>query len=366
MIVIGVDCHKASHTCVAVDGTGRRQAETTVDATDSGHEKALRWARRRYPDEVITWALEDARHVSGRLERFLLKSGQRCVRVPTRLMARTRHATSRTPGKSDPVDALAAARAYLREPNLPIACHDDVSRELKLLVDFREVLVEQRTAIWNRVLWRLHELDPGRKVGPLYAVRHREPVQRWLATQSGITAELAAVEVEDIAQLTDQIKQWERRIERIVRDIAPNLLAMPGVGELTAARIIGETALVSRFGGREAAFARIAGVAPAPQWSGGTAGRMRRSKAGNRQLNAAVHRIAVTQLRMAGPGRIYFDKKVTEGHSRSMALRCLKRRVCRTVFTKLTADHRRRYPNDDSPPKTWGSRDETAAVAITD
>lgn len=362
MFVIGIDAHKSSHTLVAVDGTGRRQAEKTVDATDSGHHKALRWARGRYPTDELTWAIEDVRHVSGRLERFLLESGERCVRVPTRLMARTRHETSRVPGKSDPVDALAVARAYLREPSLPVACHDDASRELKLLVDYRESLVMQRTAIWNRLLWRIHELDPGRKVGPLDAVRHREPVQRWLATLSGVVAQLAGVELEDIARLTTDIRQWERRIDERVRDIAPNLLDMPGVGTLTAARIIGEAAMVTRFAGSEAAFARFAGVAPAPRWSGSTAGQMRRSKVGNRRLNSAVHRVAVTQLRLGGPGRLYFEKKVQEGHSRSMALRSLKRRVCRVVFTRLNADHRIRYPNS-GPPETWAGQRNSSASA---
>ena len=81
--------------------------------------------------------------------------------MPPKLMAQTR-ASARTRGKSDPIDALAVARAVLREPDLPVASHDEVSRELKLLVDRREDLVGQRTSTINRLLWRVHELDPER------------------------------------------------------------------------------------------------------------------------------------------------------------------------------------------------------------
>jgi len=99
----------------------------------------------------LTWAVEDCRHLSARLERDLLGSGARVVRVPPKMMALAR-ASARTRGKSDPIDALAVARAYLREPSLPVACHDEVSRELKVLVDRRETLVAQRTATINKLV----------------------------------------------------------------------------------------------------------------------------------------------------------------------------------------------------------------------
>src|SRR5215213_9885409 len=104
-------------------------------------------------------AVEDCRHVSTRLERALLDAGQSVVWVPAKLMAQTR-ASARTRGKSDPIDALAVARAVLREPDLPVASHDEASRELKLLVDRRDDLVKERTAMMNRFRWHLHRIDP--------------------------------------------------------------------------------------------------------------------------------------------------------------------------------------------------------------
>jgi transposase len=158
MVMLGVDVHKDSHTAAAVDEVGRELDVRTVRATDAGHRQLVRWARTHWPQER-TWAVEDCRHVSTRLERALLAAGEKVVRVPPKLMAGARDG-ARTRGKSDPIDALAIARAALREPDLPIATHDQPSRELKLLVDHREDLVAERTRMQNRLRWHLHELDP--------------------------------------------------------------------------------------------------------------------------------------------------------------------------------------------------------------
>jgi len=258
------------------------------------------------------------------------------------LMAQTR-ASARTRGKSDPIDALAVARAYQREPDLPVASHDEVSRGLKLLVDRREVLVSQRTATINRLRWRVHELDPERSPAPrsLDLAKHRRLLQQWLDTQHGLVAELARDELADITRLTEAINALAKRIGERTRAVAPTLLALPGCGELTAAKLVGEAAGVTRFKS-EAAFARHAGVAPIPVWSGNTAGRVRMTRSGNRQLNAALHRIALTQIRLDGSGQAYYRKKLDTGASTHEALRSLKRRLARVVFNHLHTDHNNR------------------------
>jgi transposase len=311
MVVVGADVHKRTHTFVAVDEVGKKLAEKVVRA------------------------IEDCRHLSARLERDLLAAGQKVVRVPSKLMAQTR-ASARTRGKSDPIDALAVARAFLREPELPIASHDEVSRELKLLVDRREDLVAQRTSTINRLLWRVHELDPARAPKPrsLDLAKHRTLLSRWLATQRGLVAELARDELADITRLTDSIDALAKRIGDRVHQVAPTLLALPGCGELTAAKLVGEAAGVTRFK-TDAAFARHTGVAPIPVWSGNTAGRVRMTRSGNRQLNAALHRIAVTQIRLPGLGQTYYRRRIDAGDSKTEALRCLKRRLARVVFRIL-------------------------------
>lgn len=338
MVVVGADVHKRTHTFVAVDEVGRELGHRTFEATTAGHRDAVRWARQKFGDE-LRWAIEDCRHLSARLERDLLTAGQSVVRVPPKMMAEQRR-VARTRGKSDPIDAAAVARAALREPDLPVASHDEVSRELKLLVDRREDLVQQRTATINRLLWRVHELDPSwaPPARSLDVAKQQKLLMDRLSGVPGIVAELARDELTEIVALTATINALERRIRDRVTVAAPTLLAMPGVGVLTAAKIVGEAAGVGRFKS-EAAFARHAGIAPIPVWSGNTAGRVRLTRSGNRQLNAAVHRIAVTQIRLDGLGKIYYDKKRAEGMSTTEALRCLKRRLARVVFNHLTTDH---------------------------
>ena len=117
----------------------------------------LRWAEKFGQQRL--WAVEDCRHLSRRLERDLLGAGERIVRVPTKLMAHARDA-ARSYGKSDPIDALAVARAALREPQLPAARLEGPARQVRLLVDHRDNLVAERTRAINRLRWHLHELDP--------------------------------------------------------------------------------------------------------------------------------------------------------------------------------------------------------------
>jgi transposase len=341
MVVVGADVHKRTHTFVAVNEAGRKIGEKTVNAITAGHAEAVMWARKQFGTDVV-WAIEDCRHLSARLERDLLGVGQKVVRVPPKLMAQSR-ASARTRGKSDPIDALAVARGFLREPDLPVASHDETSRELKLLVDRREVLVAQRTATINRLLWRVHELDPERapKARSLDLAKHRRLLSGWLDTQSGIVAELARDELADITRLTEVINALAKRIGQRVRTVAPALLALPGCAELTAAKLVGQAAGVVRFKS-EAAFARHAGVAPVPVWSGNTRGRVRLTRSGNRQLNAALHRIAVTQIRLDGLGQIYYRHRLAAGDSTTEALRCLKRRLARVVFGHLHSDHNNR------------------------
>ncbi|MFP5073241.1 IS110 family transposase [Pseudonocardia nantongensis] len=335
VVVLGIDVHKDTHTTVAVDEVGRQIGQRTVRAIDPGHEQLVRWARQEYRGERV-WAVEDCRHVSTRLERALLAAGERVVRVPPKLMAGARH-SARTRGKSDPIDALAIARAALREPDLAAAEHDQVSRDLKLLVDHREDLVAERTRNQNRVRWHLHELDPeldipARSLGRLVVL---DRLQNWLAEQpSSILVRLAIELLADVRAATVRINAAERELSELTAQVAAPLLELAGVGPLTAAKIVGETANVTRFRS-EACFAMHAGVAPVPASSGRTH-RHRLARGGNRQLNAALHRIAVTQTRLPGSlGHAYYQRRRNQGNTKMEALRAMKRRLARVVFNHL-------------------------------
>ena len=339
--VIGVDVHKRNHTFVAVDCTGRKVATKSAQATTAGHQAVLRWARITCPESRL-WGVEDVRGLSGQLEAELLDAGEVVVRVPPKLTARQR-ASARTVGKSDAIDALAVARVVLREPDLPIARHDAYSREMKLLVDYRDTLVTTRTAITNRVLGRLHELAPERSSTRLvlsYA-NHRRVAEALAESHTGMLAELTRAELAQIATVSDHINGLEKRIETTVRCDASALVSIDGCGPLMAAKIIGETADVSRFAS-EAKYARYVGVAPIPHWSGGTSVHVRATRSGNRQLNRALHTIAMIQIRHGGRGEQYYRRRIADGDTHRQALRCLKRQVCRAVYNALITDTKAR------------------------
>ena len=334
MVTVGTDSHKATHTFVATDDTVRELGQATFSADSDGHLKALRWSSK-WPQRC--WALEDCRHLSRRLERDLLGAGEKVVRVPPKLMAGARQ-SARTRGKSDPIDALAVARAALREPNLPSAELDGPSSELRPLVDHREDLVTERTRIQNRLRWHLHELAPG--TAPEGRVLDRSKVLKaldeQLAEHSGLVAEIARELLGRIRDLTLRITHLEREISARTAQLAPSLVALQGCGALTAAKLVGEVAGVRRFKSR-AAFAMHNGTAPIPVWSG-RADRFRLNRGGNRQLNVALHRIAITQMRLQGIGRDYIAKRVGQGNSKTEAIRALRRRISDEVYRRLWQD----------------------------
>ena len=334
MVMIGADSHKRSHTLVAVDETGRRLAEKTSPATPAGHLELLRWAKRW---AERTFAQEDCRNLSRGLERDLLLAGEHVVRVPPKLMAGTRR-SSREPGKSDPIDALAVARAALREPDLPVAVLDGPEREVRLLVDHREDLVAARTQAQNRLRWHLHELMPGdeptsRSLGRPVVLT---ALERRLAGIDGTVARIARDLVVRIRELTAAIDALEREIAGLVVDLAPSLLDLQGCAHLSAAKLVGETAGIGRFGSA-AKFARHNGTAPVPVWSGNAA-RHRLSRTGNRQLNVVLHRIAITQIRLGGVGRAYFEHRLELGDTKREAIRALRRRISDQVFRRMRDD----------------------------
>jgi transposase len=339
MITLGIDAHKRTHTVVAVDDVGRQLGTKTTRATTSeDHLDIIRWADRFGPERL--WAVEDCRHLSRRLESDMLAAGERIVRVPPKLMAHARDA-ARTYGKSDPIDALAVAHAALRNPDLPAAQLDGPARELRLLVDHREDLVGERTRCLNRLRWHLHELDatwdpPARS---LTSCKNLDATAVRLEDFDGPVARIAAEIVTHARQLTVRERALEREITAIVTKLAPTLLALAGVGALTAAKIVAETADVRRFKSKDA-YARHNGTAPLPVWSGNRE-RHRLSRTGNRQLNAAIHRIAITQARCHEDAIAYLERRITDPHyqnTKTEARRALKRRLSDVVYRALLAD----------------------------
>lgn len=339
--MIGIDAHKRSHTVCAIGAAvGEPIGELTIQADDAGLERMIAWAMPLAPERL--WAIEDCRHVTGRLERRLIGLGETVIRVPPKLMASARRST-RTPGKSDPIDARAIALAAIREPDLPRATLPGEERELRLMVDYRDQLVHERTVVQNRIRWHLHELCPELDVPSRSLDRKPWPAtvaRRLRLIGPGVQTSIVAAQLKRMNLLTKEINDLERTITKTVRLLAPELLVIRGCGALTAAKIVGEVAGVKRF--RSAAkLALHAGAAPLPA-SSGTSNRHRLNRTGNRQLNAALHRIAITQAARDPRARAYIQRKKEEGKSTREALRCLKRHLARVVFNALQQAETRR------------------------
>jgi transposase len=336
MIVLGADAHKRSHTIAAVQAaTGEVLGDKTAAVSASGFGQLLIWARGLEGERM--WALEDCRHVSGALERFLIARGERVVRVSTRLMAGSRR-SSRDRGKSDRIDAISVARAAVAAgiDTLPTAALAGPELDLRLLVDHRERLVRARVALNSTLQWNLHDLWPELTLpgGALVSIKWSSRIGRRLArAEQTMRVRIARDELRRLRELTTAIKALEAEIAELVGRLAPHLVAEPGCGPLTAAKLVGEIAGADRFSS-DAKLARAAGIAPIPVSSGKT-NRHRLDRGGNRQINAAIHRIAVTRARCHPETRDYIARKKAEGKTNRDAIRSLKRHLARRIWHLL-------------------------------
>jgi transposase len=340
MMVFGVDPHKQSHTAVAADGLGRRQAHKTVRARREGHRELIAWARELAPDGR-RWAVEDVRHVASGLVRELLAAGEEVVFVPTRLMAGMRSG-GRERGKSDPIDALANARAALREDVfLPAARLNGQVLDVRRLSDHRDDLVTARTRTINRLRWLVHDLDPALAPAPRTLSRTRkarrqlETGLRALPASAGRRIALSLLAA--VTALTGEIAGLDEDLTALITRLCPELLAVCGIGVVSAARILGETGDIRRFRS-PAAYARHNGTAPIPA-SSGTRDTHRLNRGGNRQVNAAIYRAALVQARCHDGARALLDRRAaTIRETRKAALRVLKRHLSDVIYRALQAD----------------------------
>jgi transposase len=340
MIVIGADIHKSTHALAAVDArTGQLLGEREIPAREQGHLEALRWAHELGTE--IVWAIEDCRDLSHHLENTLIAAGERVIRVAPKLMGASRRG-EREPGKSDQIDACAIARAVLREgiERFPVAFLDEDAMEIRMLCDHRESLVNERTRLINRLRIHLVVLDPeleasipARKLD--YPGQLQRITRRLRAMPQTARVRIAREQVKRIGALTREAEALKRELRDLIRVHRPELLEETGCGPLTAAILIGQTAGAQRFTS-DAHFARTAGVAPIPV-SSGRRDRHRLDRGGNRQLNRALHIIAITRGRLDPTTRAYLARKEAEGKTRIEAMRCLKRHLARRYHRLLVA-----------------------------
>jgi transposase len=331
MAVVGLDTHKRMVAACALDEVGAVLAERIFGCDPDGIGELAAWAADLRPTRI---GVESSSSYGAPVARALAAAGLLVREVPPQLSRRERGRTRRA-GKSDPGDALAIARVTLRESDLPPIRVEDRAEELGLLVDAREDLVAHQTRVRNRLHAHLVVLLPGYARAAARLVRRRElaRIEAALAPLVGTRAELARGLLAEVRDLGVRADELERRIA--VAIAGHPLLGMPGVGVLTAARLVAETGDVRRFRSPDA-FAMLAGVVPIPASSGETR-RMRLNRGGNRRLNRAMYTIALAQSWHHPPARAYLERQRAAGKSWAEALRCLKHRISRRVFRLLQA-----------------------------
>jgi transposase len=274
------------------------------------------------------------------LSRLLLASGEDVREVPTTLTHRQRRRRA-SQGKSDMVDSVAIARIVASGEVLPSAHRLEVLTDLRALVEYRDQLVRARTQVANRTHADLVNVLPGyeRQVPNLRAKAHRTTARSLLRRDRSVRAELGRKRLGELSRLEREIAAMDRRIEQTVRKTGTSLTSIPGVGPFIAAKILGEVGDPSRVRSKPA-FAVLSGTAPLSA-SSGQVQRHRLNRGGNRQLNWALHYIALAQCRIMPDAQAYMDRQREAGKSHKEAMRCLKRHLSNVVYRHLVADARR-------------------------
>jgi transposase len=336
--VIGVDPHKSVHEACALTNT--TQQRLRISATPAGYRKLLQWART-FPER--TWAVEGAHGLGRHLAQFLLAHGEAVVDVPSFLSARVRELSRGGRRKTDAIDALATARAARDADVLHPVPIEDTDTVIGMLNERRDNLISQRTRTANQLHALLRDLIAGGLDGELTAtgatrvLRSVRPDTLVAEQRKLLAYDLLA----DIRELDRKLADLDQRLESALAEHGTTLTDLGGVGTVLAARVLAHTGPVDRFP-TEAHYASYAGVAPV-EIASGERTRHRLSRAGNRQLNCALHLIALQQVRHNRQGgRDYYRRKLAAGKNPKEAMRCLKRHIATTLYRRMVADHTRR------------------------
>jgi transposase len=339
MIMIGIDPHKATHTAVAVDDHEVVLGELTVRASAVQADRLRRWADN-FDDH--RWAVEAANGLGYLVAQQLVAAGETVFDVPPVLASRVRILGSGKAQKNDPNDARSVAVAALRSERLLQVRADDHTRVIRLLVKRHRDIARLRNKHCVRLHALLLEFIPGGIRNEMTVAKARDLLEQFQITDQVahhrvlIASELA----DDIERLDSAMRASKRRVAAAVAASGTTLTEIHGVGPIIAAMIIAQTGDITRFPscGHYASYNATAPI----EASSGPKARHRLNPRGNRQLNWAIHTIAITQLRYDTAGRRFYDRKVAEGKTTKEALRALKRRLSDVVYRHLVADAHRR------------------------
>jgi transposase len=341
VITIGIDPHKRSLTAAALDSHSRLLGQLRLAATSQAGRQLLGWAVSNGWSER-RWAVEGASGLGRGIAQQLVAAGEPVVDVPAKLAARARLLSTSSARKSDLADACSVAAAALHHRRLRPVVLEDQTVVLGLLSDRRDDLVAERTRTLSRLHVLLADLQPGGAARELSAaraaalLRRVHPITIVDVERKRIAHQLLA----DVRRLDRQVKIASQAIRQAIRDHGTTLTQVYGVGPVLAAKLVGHAGDITRFPDRDH-FASYTGTAPV-EASSGDVRRHRLNRGGNRQLNTALHLIAVCQIRDPSPGQVYYRRKLDQAKTPEEARRSLKRHLANVVYRHLVADHRHR------------------------
>lgn len=331
----GVDTHKDTLAVAVIDHAGRVVSQLELPNQDSGYVRLLALLTSH---NVVRVGIEGSGNFGWPAAIYLLKRDVSVVEVPPLMTSRERLSRPGQ-GKTDPVDAIAIARITARGDALPpVRPMTGHAADLRVLTEYRDQLVNERTATANRVHTDLLWLRPGyqHQLPHLTNISHLHAALQLLDGEDSVRAAVTRARLDRMLTLTEQLAELRIQIDALVKASSSTLPELYGVGPVVAATIIGHVVDVRRYPTRHH-FATANGTAPIPASSGRTV-RHRLNRGGNRQLNRAIYTIAITQIRADTEGRAYYQRKRAEGKTSREALRCLKRRLSDLIYRRLRAD----------------------------
>ena len=334
-VVIGVDTHSQSHTAALLDArTGGVLARATVTADPDGYAELVAVAEQH--SGLRAWAMEGTGGYGAGLARHLAGGEELVVELD-----RPKRPARRAGAKSDPIDAERAARDALARTQLAKPKTGRERAALQMLLTVRRAAVEAATAA-QRQLLAMVITSPE----PVRGRFRGQTTRAMIATATRLRPGASSGDIEIITALTvlhdlarrirsleAEALDHEKAIRAIVRSWRPDLLQLTGVGPVVAATVLTAWSHPGRCRS-DAAFAMLAGTAPIPASSGKTV-RYRLNRSGDRQLNRALHTVALTRLQRDERTRAYADRRRTEGKTDREIKRCLKRYIARELYRRL-------------------------------
>ena len=338
-MIVGIDVHKHNHAAALIDDRGGEIATLTIANAPKGYRSLIDWLVDRGAAKAVI-GVESPGSYGRCLVTALVGAGFEVLQVPAWRTHRERH--RRGPGKTDPGDALSIAHVVgTKREDLGPAEEPEIVRVLGMLELQRRRFVRDRVQAIQRLRADWVQHDPVAESGVIRCERQRELKKlKRLQLGEGLAERTAARCIRELARdvedLNARITQLDREIAQLLVEHDNPLEDLHGAGSNLAATIIAQAGDVRRFR-NASAFARFCGAAPIPCGSGQTAGRYRLHRGGNRQLNAALYRIAVVQQRHHPQGRTFLARKIAEGKTPREARRALKRHLANVIYRRLYA-----------------------------